>query len=127
MIMEREELKKMIEDYAESKVQEVLDKIKDDDNLEDKEFEFIELDWLIPEDKMWIVITVDEIEQHEIEDYYDVELNYSFVDRFKSCALRITDACYCRDAYYEADIEYNEFFDDNDFQQFENNHDYEEC
>lgn len=124
--MEREELKKMIEDYAESKVREALEKIKDDDNLEDKEIEFDEYDWLIPGDRMWITITADDIEQHEKEEYYDVELDYSFLNRFKSCALRITEACYCRDCFYEADIEYNEFFDDNDFEHFEQNHDYEE-
>lgn len=116
----------MIEDYAEGKVQEVLKQIEDDDNLGDKEIDFIEYDWLIPGDKMWVTITADDIEQHEIEEYYDVELNYSFINRYKSCALRITESCYCRDSFYEADIAYNEFFDENDFKHFEDNHDYEE-
>ena len=124
--MEREELRKLIEDYAESKVQEVMQKIKDDDNLNDKEFEFIEFDWLCKDDRMFIVISAEDIDEHEVECVYDAELNYSEYCHCKTFSLSISQADYCTDTFNEEDKEYNTYFDNSDFNNFEKRHEYEE-
>ena len=124
--MEREELRKLIEDYAESKVQEVMQKIKDDDNLNDKEFEFIEFDWLCKDDRMFIVISAEDIDEYEVECVYDAELNYSDYRHYKTFSLSISTADYCTDTFNEEDKEYNTYFDNSDFTNFEKKHEYEE-
>lgn len=124
--MEREELRKLIEAYAESKVREVMQKIKDDDNLNDKEFEFIEFDWLCKDDRMFIIISAEDIDEHEVECVYDAELNYSDYHHYKTFSLSISQAEYCTDTFNEEDAEYNTYFDNSDFTNFENKHEYEE-
>lgn len=124
--MEMEELRKLIEAYAESKVLEVMQQIKDDDNLNDKEFEFIEFDWLCKDDSMQVTISAEDIDEHEVECVYDAELNYSDYRHYKTFSLSISYANYCTDTYNEEDKEYNTYFDNADFTNFENKHEYEE-
>ena len=125
--MEREEIRKLIESYAESKVEGILKEVEDCDSFKNQDFEFIEYDWLMSGDKLWMVIEAYDIDEQEIEQYYDVEKGYSYIERYYSCGLRISMAVYCPDEFDEANEENNEHFDECDFENFEKNHDYEEC
>ena len=121
--MEREEIRKLIESYAESKVQSVLNELKDDDNLKDFESEFDEFNWLQNGDRLWLTIQAFDVDEREVTGYYDVERDYSATDAFRYCGLMILSAIYCEDADNE---EQNEYFDTDDFQNFLKNHEYEE-
>ena len=121
--MEREEIRKLIESYAESKVQSVLNELKDDDNLKDFESEFDEFNWLQNGDRLWLTIQAFDVDEREVTGYYDVERDYSATDAFRYCGLMILSAIYCEDADNE---EQNEYFDTDDFQNFSKLHDYEE-
>ena len=125
--MEREEIRKLIESYAESKVEGTLKEIEDCDSFKNQDFEFIEYDWLMSGDKLWMIIEAYDIDEKEIEQYYDIEKGYSCTERYRSCGLRISTAVYCPDEFDEANEENNEHFDECDFENFEKNHDYEEC
>lgn len=126
MKTDREELRKLIEAYAESKVLEVMQQIKDDDNLENKEFEFDESDWLCKDDGMFLIISAEDIDEHEVECIYDAELNCSEYYHYKTFSLNISYANYCIDTFYEEVKEYNTYFDNADFVKFEKRHEYEE-
>lgn len=121
--MEREEIRKLIESYAESKVQSMLDELKDDDNLKDFESEFDEFNWLQKGDRVWLTIRAYDVDEREVTGYYDIERDYSATDAFRYCSLEILSAVYCENADNE---EQNEYFDTDDFQNFLKNHDYEE-
>ena len=110
--MEREEIRKLIESFAESKMDSMLNELKDDDNLKDFESEFDEFNWLQKGDRLWLTLRA-----------YDVERDYSATDAFRYCGLMILSAIYCEDADNE---EQNEYFDTDDFQNFSKLHDYEE-
>ena len=125
--MEREEIRKLIESYAESKVEGILKEIEDCDSFKNQDFEFIEYNWLMSGDKLWMIIEAYDIDEKEVEQYYDVEKGYSFIERYRSCGLRISMVVYCPDEFDEANEENNEHFDECDFENFEKNHDYEEC
>ena len=121
--MEREEIRKLIEGYAESKVQSMLDELKDDDSLRDIETEFDEFNWLQQGDRVWLTIRAFDVDEREVTGYYDIERDYSATDAFRYCGLMILSAVYCGDADNE---EQNEYFDTDDFQNFFKNHEYEE-
>ena len=121
--MEREEIRKLIESYAESKVQSVLNELKDDDNLKDFETELDEFNWLQNGDRLWLTIQAFDVDEREVTGYYDIERDYSATDAFRYCGLMILSAAYCEDADNE---EQNEYFDTDDFQNFLKNHEYEE-
>ena len=125
--MKREEIRKLIESYAESKVEGILKEIEDCDSFKNQDFEFIEYDWLMSGDKLWMIIEAYDIDEKEIEQYYDIEKGYSYIEKYHSCGLRISMAVYCPDEFDEANEENNEHFDGCDFENFEKNHDYEEC
>lgn len=124
--MEREEIRKLIESYAESKVFEVKKEIKNDDNLGNKEFEFLEFHWLYKDDSMQVIISAEDIDEHEVERVYDAELNCSEYYHYKTFSLSISYANYCIDTFNEEDEEYNTYFDYSDFINFGKKHDYEE-
>lgn len=124
--MEREEIRKLIESYAESKVEGILKEVEDCDSFKNQDFEFIEYDWLMTGDKLWMIIEAYDIDEKEIEQYYDIEKGYSYIERYRSCGLRISMAVYCPDEFDEANEENNEHFDECDFENFEKNHEYEE-
>ena len=126
MKTDREELRKLIEAYAESKVLEVMQQIKDDDNLENKEFVFDEFDWLCKDDAMQVIISAEDIDEREVECVYDAELNCSDYEHYKTFSLSISYANYCTDTFNEEDAEYNTYFDNADFVKFEKRHEYEE-
>ena len=121
--MEREEIRKLIENYAESKVDSMLNELKDDDNLKDFETEFNEFNWLQKGDRLWLTIRAYDVDEREVVGYYDIERDYSATDVFRYCGLMILSAVYCGDADNE---EQNEYFDTDDFQNFIKNHEYEE-
>ena len=121
--MEREEIRKLIESYAESKVQSMLDELKDDDSLRDIETEFDEFNWLQQGDRVWLTIRAFDVDEREVVGYYDIERDYSATDVFRYCGLMISDAAYYADSSNE---EQNEYFDTDDFQNFFKNHEYEE-
>ena len=121
--MEREEIRKLIESFAESKVDSMLNELKDDDNLKDFETEFDDFNWLQKGDRVWLTIQAYDVDEREITGYYDVERDYSTVDAFRYCGLIILSAVYYGDADNE---EQNEYFDTDDFPNFLKNHEYEE-
>lgn len=121
--MEREEIRKLIESYAESKVDSMLNELKDDDNLKDFETEFDEFNWLQKGDRVWLTIRAFDVDEREVVGYYDIERDYSATDAFRYCGLMILSAVYCGDADNE---EQNEYFDTDDFPNFLKNHEYEE-
>lgn len=121
--MEREEIRKLIESYAESKVQSMLNELKDDDNLKDFETEFDEFNWLQKGDRVWLTIRAYDVDEREVVGYYDIERDYSATDIFRYCGLMILSAVYCGTADSE---EQNEYFDTDDFPNFLKNHEYEE-
>ena len=121
--MAREEIRKLIESYAESKVDSMLKELKDDDNLKDLETEFGEFNWLQKGDRVWLTLRAFDVDEREVTGYYDIERDYSRTDAFRYCGLEILSAVYCEDADNE---EQNEYFDTDDFQNFSKNHDYEE-
>ena len=85
--MEREEIRKLIESYAESKVESILKEIEDCDSFKNQDFEFIEYDWLMSGDKLWMIIKAYDIDEKEIEQYYDVEKGYSFTRDADACSV----------------------------------------
>ena len=121
--MEREEIRKLIEIYAESKVDSMLNELKDDDNLKDFETEFDEFNWLQKGDRLWLTLRAYDVDEREVVGYYDIERDYSATDAFRYCGLMILSAAYYADADNE---EQGEYFDTNDFENFEKNHEYEE-
>ena len=121
--MEREEIRKLIESFAESKVDSMLNELKDDDNLKDFGSEFDEFNWLQKGDRVWLTIRAYDVEEREVVGYYDIERDYSATDVFRYCGLEILTAVYYEDADNE---EQNEYFDTDDFQNFLKNHNYEE-
>lgn len=121
--MEREEIRKLIESYAESKVDSMLNELKDDDNLKDFESEFDEFNWLQKGDRLWLTLRAFDVDEREVTGYYDIERNYSSTDAFRYCGLEILTAVYYEDVDSE---EQNEYFDTDDFPKFSKNHDYEE-
>lgn len=121
--MEREEIRKLIESYAESKVDSMLNELKDDDNLKDFESEFDEFNWLQKGDRLWLTLRAYDVDEREVTGYYDIERDYSVADAFRYCGLMILSAVYYEDADNE---EQNEYFDTDDFPKFLKNHDYEE-
>ena len=121
--MEREEIRKLIESYAESKVQSMLNELKDDDNLRDFESEFDEFNWLQKGDRVWLTIRAYDVDEREVVGYYDIERDYSATDVFRYCGLEILTAVYCENADNE---EQNEYFDTDNFPKFSKNHEYEE-
>ena len=121
--MEREEIRKLIESFAESEVDPMLNGLKDDDNLKDFETEFDEFNWLQKGDRVWLTIRAFDVDEREITGYYDIERDYSATDAFRYCGLMILSAVYCEDADNE---EQNEYFDADDFPKFSKNHEYEE-
>lgn len=121
--MEREEIRKLIESYAESKVDSMLNELKDDDNLKDFETEFDEFNWLQKGDRVWLTLRAYDVGEREVVGYYDIERDYSATDTFRYCGLEILTAVYCGTADNE---EQNEYFDTDDFPKFSKNHEYEE-
>ena len=121
--MKREEIRKLIESYAESKVDSMPNELKDDDNLKDFGSEFDEFNWLQKGDRVWLTIRAYDGEERELTGYYDIERDYSATDTFRYCGLEILTAVYYEDADNE---EQNEYFDTDDFQNFLKNHNYEE-
>ena len=121
--MEREEIRKLIENYAESKVDSMLNELKDDDNLKDFETEFDEFNWLQKGDRLWLTLRAFDVDERKVTGYYDIERNYSVTDTFRYCGLEISTAVYCEDADNE---EQNEYFDTDDFPKFLKNHECEE-
>ena len=121
--MEREEIRKLIESYDESKVQSMLNELKDDDSLRDFGSEFDEFNWLQKGDRVWLTIRAYDVDEREVVGYYDIERDYSATDAFRYCGLEILTAVYYEDADNE---EQNEYFDTDDFQNFLKNHNYEE-
>ena len=121
--MEREEIRKLIERYAEGKVGSILGELKDDDNLSDTETEFDEFNWLQKGDRLWLTLRAYDVDEREVVGYYDIERDYSATDTFRYCGLMILSAVYCEDADNE---EQSEYFGADDFQNFLRKHDYEE-
>ena len=121
--MEREEIRKLIESYAESKVQSMLNELKDDDSLRDFESEFDEFKRMKKGDRVWLTLRAFDVDEREVVGYYDIERDYSATDAFRYCGLEILTAVYYEDADNE---EQNEYFDTDDFQNFLKNHNYEE-
>ena len=121
--MEREEIRKLIESFAESKVDSMLNELKDDDNLKDFGSEFDEFNWLQKGDRVWLTIRAYDVDEREVVGYYDIERDYSATDVFRYCGLEILTAVYCGSADNE---EQNEYFDTDNFPKFSKNHEYEE-